>query len=117
MSDENFKKNFQNHVNEIADYLEEIKENNFFEDENEEQSYFDDTYNVDFIWRLGYGLMGVRIMVACGGPNIWVDTYNREVHGYWGYDEVTAPLSIDCCDLIDALYEDGVQDMIYNDRN
>ena len=117
MSDENFKKNFQNHVNEIADYLEEIKENNFFEDENEEQSYFDDTYNVDFIWRLGCGLMGVRIMVTCGGPNIWVDTYNREVHGYWGCDEVTAPLSIDCCDLIDALYEDGVQDMIYNDRN
>ena len=26
----------------------------------------------------------VRVMVAGGGPNIWIDTQDQEVQGFWG---------------------------------
>lgn len=118
--EEDFQKQFQQTVNSIADTLEAIKDDGFYEveDENDEDGrwYFEDTYNIDYIWRLGYGLIGVRIMVACGGPNIWVDTFEKTVHGYWGGDEAIAYLTIDCCDKIDDIFCDEAAEIIYNDR-
>lgn len=87
-----------------------------YEDNEEGTYYFNDTYNTDFIWRMGYGLMGVRIMVACGGPNIWVDTFEKAVHGYWGGSEAIAYLTNDCCEKIEKEFDDyTVREMIYND--
>ena len=119
--EEEFQKQFQNRVQRIADTLEEIKDYGFYEQVDEETDeegnwYFEDTYNTDFIWRLGYGLIGVRIMVACGGPNIWVDTFEKTVHGYWGGDEAIAYLTTDCCDKIDNIFCDEAAEIIYNDR-
>lgn len=119
---EEFQDNFNKMVQHIADTLEDIKNNGFyeFEDEDDEEGtyYFEDTYNIDFIWRMGYGLMGVRIMVACGGPNIWVDTYEMTVHGYWGGDEAIAYLTNDCCERIEEEFDSyTVREMIYNDGN
>lgn len=119
---EEFQDNFNKMVQHIADTLENIKDDGFyeFEDENDTEGryYFDDTYNTDFIWRMGYGLIGVRIMVTCGGPNIWVDTYEMTVHGYWGGNEAIAYLTNDCCERIEEEF-DGytVREMIYNDGN
>lgn len=118
--EENFQQEFQNTVQRIADTLEAIKDNDFYEyedtDDEEGRWYFEDTYNTDFIWRLGYGLMGVRVMVACGGPNIWVDTFEKTVHGYWGGDEAIAYLTTDCCDKIDNIFGEEAVEMISNDR-
>lgn len=119
---EEFQENFNKMVRRIADTLENIKDDGFYEyeDEGDEEGryYFDDTYNTDFIWRMGYGLMGVRIMVACGGPNIWVDTFEKTVHGYWGGDEAIAYLTNDCCQKIEDEFDDyTVREMIYNDGN
>ena len=118
--EEDFQKQFQKTVDRIADTLESIKDDGFYEyeDEDDEEGrfYFDDTYNTDFIWRMGYGLMGVRIMVACGGPNIWVDTFEKAVHGYWGGNEAIAYLTNDCCEKIEDEFDDyTVREMIYND--
>lgn len=44
---------------------------------------------------------GVRLMVACGGPNIYVDTVGGEVVGYWGGDEARVWLNRDACNAID----------------
>ena len=117
--EEDFQKEFQKYVQSIADTLEAIKDNGFyeFEDENDEEGewYFEETYNIDYIWRFNYGLIGVRVMVACGGPNIWVDTFEKTVHGYWGGDEAIAYLTNDCCEKIeDALGWDAAE-RIYND--
>lgn len=117
---EEFQDNFNKMVQRIADTLEEIKDDGFYEYENEDDKegiyYFEDTYNTDFIWRMGYGLMGVRIMIACGGPNIWVDTFEKTVHGYWGGDEAIAYLTNDCCGKIEQEFDDyTVREMIYND--
>lgn len=118
--EEDFQKEFQKTVDHIADTLEAIKDDDFFEfeDENDEKGiyYFDDTYNIDYIWRIGYGLMGVRVMVACGGPNIWVDTFEKTVHGYWGGDEAIAYLTDDCCEKIENSLGCDAAERIYNDR-
>ena len=111
---EDFQKQFQKRIQNIADVLEEIKDNDFYDEDG--NWYFDDIYNTDFIWRLGYGLIGVRIMVACGGPNIWVDTFEKTVHGYWGGDEAIAYLTTDCCDGIDDIFCGDAAEIIYNDR-
>ena len=86
------------------------------ETDEEGNWYFEDTYNIDYIWRLGYGLMGVRVMVTCGGPNIWVDTFEKTVHGYWGGDEAIAYLTNDCCEKIENIFGENAAEAIYNDR-
>lgn len=120
--EEDFQREFQNQVQRIADTLEEIKDYDFYEQIDEETDeegdwYFDNIYNTDYIWRLGYGLMGVRIMIACGGPNIWVDTFEKTVHGYWGGDEAIAYLSDDCCAKIEDVFGADAAEQIYLDRN
>lgn len=119
--DEEFQKQFQNTVDRIADTLEKIKDYGFYEQVDEETDeegnwYFEDTYNIDYIWRLGCGLMGVRVMVACGGPNIWVDTYEKTVHGYWGGNEAIAYLTNDCCEKIENSIGWDAAERIYNDH-
>ena len=109
--EEDFQKEFQKRVQSIADTLEEIKDYDFYEQIDEE------TDNIDYIWRMGYGLIGVRVMIACGGPNIWVDTFEKTVHGYWGGDEAIAYLTNDCCEKIEAALGADAAELIYNDRD
>jgi len=32
------------------------------------------------------------ILLAGGGPNIWLDTHAREVQGFWGSTKYTKPI-------------------------
>jgi len=50
--------------------------------------------------------LGARILVAFGGPNIWIDTTTRKVEGYWWGDEATA-------DYTDGMDIDGVCAELY----
>ena len=43
----------------------------------------------------------VRIMVAFGGPNIYIDTASKAVELYWWTDQASYPLTHDVCDEID----------------
>ncbi len=54
----------------------------------------------------GKDLYGVRLCVACGGPNIYVDTEKEIVEGYWGTEHVTCGLSGSVCSSIDDLIEE-----------
>lgn len=119
--EEDFQKGLQNTVDRIADTLEEIKDYDFCEQIDEETDeegnwYFEDAYNIDYIWRLGYGLIGVRVMVACGGSNVWIDTFEKTVHGYWGGDEAIAYLTDDCCEKIEDSIGWDAAERIYGDR-
>lgn len=120
--EEDFQKQFQQTVDRIADTLEAIKDNGFYEyyageDEEDGRWYFEDTYNIDYIWRLGYGLVGVRIMVAYGRPNIWVDTFEKIVRGCWDGAVAIAYLTDDCCEKIENSIGWDAAERIYNDRN
>ena len=47
---------------------------------------------------------GVRIMIAGGGPNVYLDTYYEEIQGYWGGD--SCKLIISDFDYIDDYWEE-----------
>lgn len=106
----------------VAKEVEEAAENCFWvrdefenEDEDDAHFYFDESYNIDYIWRIGAGVIGVRVMVACGGPNIWVDTYDRCVHGYWGASDEKYPLTKETCDAIDDVFREFAAEDIQSD--
>ena len=103
----------------IANTLEKIYEDNFFieDEENGDYYYFDDDiYNLDYVWRKGCGLIGVRIMVAFGGPNIWIDTMEDAVCGYWGTDIYKAYLTTACNDAINDYFAEYAKEDIYYDE-
>ena len=57
-------------------------------------------YNLDYV--------GSQLLVAFGGPNIWIDTQHQQVKGYWWGDEVIKEYykdSIHLDDHIKELYE------------
>ena len=75
-------------------------------DDLEQQSlcdYFSDCLDIEYRVS-GRGrdtFRSVRIMVAFGGPNIYIDTASKAVELYWWGDRASYPLSYDVCDAID----------------
>lgn len=64
--------------------------------------YLEDNLGVKVLTDLeGETMYSCKICFAWGGPNIYVDTETRAVEGYWGFDEVSVPLSGKACDAID----------------
>ena len=54
-------------------------------------SWMEDVYDIRYIVDREKRYMGAELMVAGGGPTIWVNLYTKEVEGYWGCDRVTEP--------------------------
>ena len=48
-----------------------------------------DVYDIDWITHNDHSYKAARLMVAGGGPNIWVNTQTEMVEGYWGADEIS----------------------------
>ena len=48
-----------------------------------------DVYDVEWITHNDHSYKAARLMVAGGGPNIWVNTQTEMVEGYWGADEIS----------------------------
>ena len=53
--------------------------------------WMEGTYDIRYYVDSSKRYLGAEIMVAGGGPNIWVNTYTKEVEGYWGVDKVLEP--------------------------
>ena len=53
--------------------------------------WMEGTYDIRYYVDRSKSYLGAEIMVAGGGPNIWVNTYTKQVEGYWGGDKVLAP--------------------------
>ena len=49
------------------------------------------TYDIRYLVNRDKQYLGAEIMVAGGGPTIWVNTYTKYVEGYWGGDKVLEP--------------------------
>jgi hypothetical protein len=45
-------------------------------------------YDIEWITFQDHSYKAARLMVAGGGPNIWVNTQTGTVDGYWGTDKV-----------------------------
>ena len=68
--------------------------------------YFDDFLDIDYITNYRKEYKACRVLVAFGGPNIYIDTYSGEVALYWWSDRASYPLSRDTMDVIDEWAED-----------
>lgn len=57
------------------------------EDEEKENDFFDSILSVSYMSDFRKGkqeYLGAKLLVAWGGPNVYVDTRHNLVSGYWG---------------------------------
>jgi hypothetical protein len=77
-------------VKHIADCLSnpELFDSECFEDgEPNALEYLSDTFDIEYIVSGDGSYRGARVLVAFGGPNIWIDTKTNTVEGYWWNDK------------------------------
>lgn len=65
---------------------------------------------------MSVGLIGVRVLVAFGGPTIYIDTFDGVVRGYWGGTQ-SYPLNYNVVDTINDYFEDCAAENIYFDSH
>lgn len=68
--------------------------------------YLSDVFDVEYRIDGRGEYRSVRLMVACGGPNIYIDTASKQVELYWWSDRASYPISYEVCDEIDAINEE-----------
>lgn len=69
--------------------------------------YYDVIYRID-----GRGdYKSVEVMIAGGGPNIYIDTHRQAVCLYWGGDEAQYYLSKTACNAIDGYFEEEYENI------
>ena len=72
------------------------------------EDYLSGILDYRFTIDLNKQYLGSRILVAFGGPNIWINTLANCIEGYWGSDEVKRYYFMDnlgICDYMQELYE------------
>ena len=52
-------------------------------------SFMEDVYDIEWITHQDHSYKAARLLVAGGGPNIWVNLQTNTVDGYWAYDKCT----------------------------
>ena len=57
------------------------------------RDWMEGTYDIRYYVDREKHYLGAEIMVAGGGPTVWVNTYTRQVEGYWGGDKVFEPFA------------------------
>ena len=55
--------------------------------------FMEDVYDIRYIVDREKRYLGAELMVAGGGPNIWVNLQTNTVDGYWGGDRVLEPFT------------------------
>ena len=99
----------------IADDITEeaITRYNGYETEHDEDDegtlatrFMDGVYDIRYIVDREKRYYSAELMVAGGGPTIWVSLNEMEVQGYWGGDRVTVPFSdnIGLDDYLEEMY-------------
>ena len=66
-------------VKNIAEDITEGKE--------DAHEWMEDVYNIEWITHQDHSYKAARLLVAGGGPNIWVNLQTDTVDGYWGSDK------------------------------
>jgi len=49
--------------------------------------WMEDVYDIEWITHQDHSYKAARLLVAGGGPNIWVNLLSNTVDGYWGCDK------------------------------
>jgi len=51
--------------------------------------FMEDVYDIEWITHQDHSYKAARLLVAGGGPNIWVNLQTNTVDGYWASDKCT----------------------------
>lgn len=101
--------------NENREYLERIRAeieehyNGFTNEDDEEVTLFDYLNNVlDFEITINSQMefSSCKVYITLGGPNIWIDTAEREIKLAWGGERDSIYLDYEICDEIDSYFEE-----------
>ena len=68
--------------------------------------YFNDCFDIEYRIGSDRQYRSVCVMVACGGPNIYVDTGSKKVELYWGNVQETHPLTAYTVAAIDDYFSE-----------
>ncbi len=67
--------------------------------------FLSDALDINFTLSSNGEYLGSRILVAFGGPNIWIDTQHNTVEAYWGGDSFILNYTNDHMDIDDVCEE------------
>lgn len=67
--------------------------------------YLEDALDIQYIVNGNGEYLAARILVAFGGPNIWINTQTQKVEGYWWGDVAFAPYHGDAMGIDEACRE------------
>ena len=65
--------------------------------------YLESVLDIQYIVNCKAEYLGARVLVACGGPNIWINTQTQTVEGYWWNDRAETYYNQDNLGLDDCL--------------
>lgn len=68
--------------------------------------YLEDIFDIEYRISGRGEYRSVQIMVACGGPNIYIDTASKQVELYWWTDRADYPISYDAAAALDEWAEE-----------
>jgi hypothetical protein len=72
----------------IADSITNPVDNSEHGEDASVASWMEDVYDIEWITHRDKTYKAARLLVAGGGPNIWVNLQTNTVDGYWGCDKV-----------------------------
>ena len=75
----------------IADSITNPVDNSEHGEEASVASWMQDVYDIRYIVAREPRSLGAELLVAGGGPTVWVNLDTKYVEGYWGGDKVTEP--------------------------
>lgn len=64
-------------------------------------AWMDEALDVELVIGFNGTYRGARIMVAYGGPNIYVNTRTGVVEGYWGDERASVEIPSEVCEALD----------------
>jgi hypothetical protein len=94
-----FEKDCQGLAQGIADELDKMDEEAFYD-------YVTDVLDIEYRSSNEKEYRSVRLMITCGGPNIYLDTSIRSVELFWSGTTLHVDLSEEVCDRIDSIYSE-----------
>lgn len=102
------KEMLRNHVGEIVTKIEQgftDEDKNYDDEPMTAFDYLLDALDIEYIVSSKKEYLGARVLVAFGGPNIWINTRTKQVEGYWWGDSFIMPYHEDSIGLDEALEE------------
>ena len=73
--------------------------------------YFDDALDWDYTIDREKRYSSVKVWIAVGGPNVWIDTRDAYVRIAWGYTREELPIPYSIRDEIDEVFQQYYEEM------